>query len=280
MLNCCKTCGAKLGERNKKGYCRSHLSAAMAQDPAWREKQRKGIRDKIANDPQYLADCRARADRLAKDPGIKAMRAEQFRRLRVWECGTATQKANPEIRKRAGRTLSDRKMAWCPPHLRNAYRELLYTKGYLAADARALILEQERREIERLRIRMGVSPISGEHVEPPVVKKPGPPIQLPPRLETDGPVLTFTEVIAVISEKMQVPIEDLLGPSRLRNVVQARFTCFTALYLRGSSLSAIGRRFDRDHTTVMHGVRVFEDTATPEMREIVNSLVSVVKEAA
>jgi chromosomal replication initiation ATPase DnaA len=49
---------------------------------------------------------------------------------------------------------------------------------------------------------------------------------------------------------------DLIGRSRDRHICQARFSAYRALRDLGWSQARIGRAFQRDHTTILHGLRV------------------------
>lgn len=48
---------------------------------------------------------------------------------------------------------------------------------------------------------------------------------------------------------------DILGTSRSRELVQARREIWKHLREQGWSYPRIGRAFNRDHTTILHGVR-------------------------
>lgn len=63
-----------------------------------------------------------------------------------------------------------------------------------------------------------------------------------------------TELIMRCSELFWVPPQDLLGSRRYKAVVVARFAIFKALRMRGWSYAQIGRKFGKDHTTVISGV--------------------------
>jgi chromosomal replication initiation ATPase DnaA len=53
-------------------------------------------------------------------------------------------------------------------------------------------------------------------------------------------------------------VEDVLGPSRARPLIQARFDAVAAVATTypGMSLPMLGRLFKRDHTTILHALRV------------------------
>jgi hypothetical protein len=82
---------------------------------------------------------------------------DSARRKRNWAeiraMGQAASQA-PEARAKAGRTLSARRLAWCPGHLRADYLHLVNVKHIKAAEAREIILAQEAAEIARMRREM------------------------------------------------------------------------------------------------------------------------------
>jgi chromosomal replication initiator protein len=65
-------------------------------------------------------------------------------------------------------------------------------------------------------------------------------------------------VIAAAARQHGLEPEDLIGPSRRRGVTGARaIAMFVLRAVSGRSLHAIGQSFGgRDHTTVMHAVRL------------------------
>jgi chromosomal replication initiator protein len=72
----------------------------------------------------------------------------------------------------------------------------------------------------------------------------------PPR-----PVLAGT-VMAVTADYYGVTVEELCGPRRDSSLCRARhIAMYLCRELTDLSLPRIGRQFDRDHTTVMHGER-------------------------
>lgn len=156
MTGGCKTCGAILGRRNKSGYCRKHVAAANAERPEIRERQREGIRRKLAADPAYLDDLRKRARNLSSDPEINLIRSRHFVANRIWEIGHVAA-SNPESRAKAGQRGSATKLAWCPRHLREEYRYLVHTKRLKAAAAREIILAQHEADMQRWRRGIGVA---------------------------------------------------------------------------------------------------------------------------
>jgi len=69
---------------------------------------------------------------------------------------------------------------------------------------------------------------------------------------------SLRRVIRVTARHHELTADDLIGPSRRRKITLARsLAMYLARQLTGQSLGAIGRAFGgRDHTTVMHGVRI------------------------
>lgn len=61
-------------------------------------------------------------------------------------------------------------------------------------------------------------------------------------------------VIYEVCNIWNVKIEDLISPKRKRDMVYARFFCYLKLRHMGVTYTEIGRRFKRDHTSVMAGI--------------------------
>lgn len=73
-----------------------------------------------------------------------------------------------------------------------------------------------------------------------------------------GATPTLGRVVRQVARHWEISPDDLLGPSRRRAVATARAAgMYLARRLTGQSLGRIGTAFGgRDHTTVLHGVRV------------------------
>jgi len=68
-----------------------------------------------------------------------------------------------------------------------------------------------------------------------------------------------TSVLCAVSVEMGVPIPALRGKGRTRRVSDARFVCYYLLtYSFGMSSTEVGYAFNRDHATVLHGLRQVE----------------------
>lgn len=79
-----------------------------------------------------------------------------------------------------------------------------------------------------------------------------------PRPDSGGSSPSLARVIRAVARHHDIPVEELLGSSRRRTVAVARSVAmYLARRVTGSSLQAIGAACgSRDHTTVLHGVRV------------------------
>lgn len=67
---------------------------------------------------------------------------------------------------------------------------------------------------------------------------------------------TAKGIIEEVSNQTMIPVRDILSKKRDRPTAHARQLCFYRIrHECNYSLPAIGRLFDRDHTTVLHGIR-------------------------
>ena len=73
--------------------------------------------------------------------------------------------------------------------------------------------------------------------------------------------ITIEEIQRKVSEHFNIRLSDMIGPKRTRTIARPRqIAMYLAKQLTTRSLPEIGRRFGgRDHTTIMHGVRVIEE---------------------
>ncbi len=73
--------------------------------------------------------------------------------------------------------------------------------------------------------------------------------------KTSRPV-TPERIISVVAEQYRVTPEDLIGPKRNKEYTQPRhIACYLIRDMTGASFQLIGRAFERDHTSVMHGIK-------------------------
>jgi hypothetical protein len=72
---------------------------------------------------------------------------------------------------------------------------------------------------------------------------------------------TGREIISMVAGFHGLTYADLIGPSRFRNVVEARFDAIVAIHLVGRiqgrfyTSTEIGKLLGRDHSTVLHALR-------------------------
>lgn len=87
-------------------------------------------------------------------------------------------------------------------------------------------------------------------------------------------MVSAREVITKTARTFDLTYADLTGQSRDRRIVAVRHMAAWILARRGRlSLSQIGRAMGgRDHSTVINGVRRFEERATPERRAVALAL--------
>ena len=69
-------------------------------------------------------------------------------------------------------------------------------------------------------------------------------------------LVTYKDIIREAGHLFKVNHQDIHSKYRYRFLMPARFAVWTALHLRKTSYSQIGRWFERDHTTIIHGVNV------------------------
>lgn len=143
----CVECGNSLWKGNKSGYCRKHVGT-LSGTPEHKAKISAGLRRKLAIDPVYREACRARAQKNCASPKLREAAIEAAKTSGAWRKALAA--ATPESYALGVKRSAEAKLAWCPPELRQFYRDLT-AKGIRAAEAKRLTLEQQ--EVEALRFR-------------------------------------------------------------------------------------------------------------------------------
>ena len=84
----------------------------------------------------------------------------------------------------------------------------------------------------------------------------------------DDPV---PRVAKAAAELWNVPLDQLLSPSRKAAVVAARQPVMAVLYHQYQmTLADIGAELDRDHTTILYGIRVADPDRVAELTEAMN----------
>lgn len=86
---------------------------------------------------------------------------------------------------------------------------------------------------------------------------------------------TIDEIQKKVAEYFNISVKEMQSSRRARNVARPRqIAMYLAKQLTSRSLPEIGRKFDRDHTTVMHAVRKVEELVMEDasMAESIDSL--------
>jgi transposase-like protein len=65
----------------------------------------------------------------------------------------------------------------------------------------------------------------------------------------------MAQIALDVASEFELTLPQLRGESRHGNIVLARWRCFERAYRAGYSLPQIGRFFNKDHTTVLYGLR-------------------------
>lgn len=68
-------------------------------------------------------------------------------------------------------------------------------------------------------------------------------------------LVTYKDVTREASVLFKVHPRDIAGKSQFNFILPARFAIWCALRDTGSTYTQIGRWFDRDHSTIINGVR-------------------------
>jgi chromosomal replication initiator protein len=77
---------------------------------------------------------------------------------------------------------------------------------------------------------------------------------------SEGMLLSTENIRDFIAKQFDTPVDDLLSKSRKRTVTFPRhIAMYLARKLTGEGLNDIGRTFNRDHSTVVHAIRVISD---------------------
>ena len=85
-----------------------------------------------------------------------------------------------------------------------------------------------------------------------------------------------SEILNEVAERHDLAPEAIRGPRRFKRFVIARQEAFAVMHAAGWSYPNIGRFFQRDHTSVLHGVRrhiarwASRETGTMNRRATVN----------
>jgi hypothetical protein len=114
---------------------------------------------------------------------------------------------------------------------------------------------QEHYKAVRARLHAGRPPD-----RPPEPDRP-PPVDLGPLMReahamADTPIgPRWKYILREVAKRHNITIDELIGPRRVKRLVDARIEAYHLLRERGYTLPQIGNRMNRDHTTILHGLR-------------------------
>lgn len=74
--------------------------------------------------------------------------------------------------------------------------------------------------------------------------------------------VSINHILAAAEEICRIPPRDILGRYRYQYLVRVRHAVYYLAWQQGISYCAIGRRMNRDHSSIMHGKRKCEHTMT------------------
>lgn len=140
----CIECGGRITRQSKTGRCRVCASIHVNKTDELKLKRAEGIRRKF-QDPEHRAKMAKVAIRNgqkgAADPEHHAWLVRRGYELTkiLQSPEVRARNQSPECRARAGRSVSETRMAWCPKEYWEDYRFLVRSKRMLAADARRMI---------------------------------------------------------------------------------------------------------------------------------------------
>ena len=69
----------------------------------------------------------------------------------------------------------------------------------------------------------------------------------------------FSKIVKVIAKSFDVEVEELLSRNKKGRVAMARLVLYDSLKYMGLNLVETGRKLGRDHATVRHGRRTFNN---------------------
>ncbi len=142
MDRVCRDCGGPVS-RQSKGRCKPCQIAYMQSDPEIAERRRAAIKRHCAQPEVKSARALRLRNYLQNMPESDREKRREHGRRQYRDClsrpDVVAKTLAPEVRRRAGRARTDTVLAWCPPELRETYRELIRRNGLSASDARAAL---------------------------------------------------------------------------------------------------------------------------------------------
>lgn len=149
MTRSCSDCGKGISASSKSGRCRACAFRHNLSDPEVNARRIanmvKSCREPAARARRASRSREAIRRKIATDPSYLESKREAGRRLAASRAGMDGRPAGHESRIRAGRSISEYWMGWCPEEWRSQYHELIRRKGLRRAEAKAIIEDEIRR---------------------------------------------------------------------------------------------------------------------------------------
>lgn len=156
MVKQCAKCSAPLNRQNKSGFCVTHWYE-HTRTPEWRERVSKTNLRILFERPELKAQRQELGRLVASLPETTEARkraGETARKRGYWRDAIAAA-STPENRRLAAQSWTERRLGWCPPELRDHYRELLTRRHVPAAEAKEMILAQHEKNMREFRRSIG-----------------------------------------------------------------------------------------------------------------------------
>lgn len=144
MTRACSVCEKPHGIANRSGLCLKHFNARLNSDPDMHAKRVAGVR-------RDAVERRDEKRRVLLANAAKAMTPERREALRERMKRVQPLSQAPEVLAKIdmaakGRKRTDTVLGWCPPEYRDEYRALVRSRSFNAAEAKAAILDQIRKD--------------------------------------------------------------------------------------------------------------------------------------
>lgn len=150
----CAACAGPVGRKNTSGYCKTCWPTVcwkiQRSDPSFEQRRIAGINKSIQENPERKQQLKDQLARVASTPHARQRRSEAAKKAKIWLKGNAAAISNPETLARRGRSLSNSRLSWCPRYLRGTYIDLIRSKHLSAAEAKVLVIDQARTDVQRL----------------------------------------------------------------------------------------------------------------------------------
>lgn len=148
----CSDCGTALSpSKQRKGTrCKSCTARAMSRNPATRAKISAAMRKNWADPDQRAVRVASMTEANRRPDMIEHRRALGKALNNIGRFARPLPAGHPS-RVQAGRTLTERRLAWCPPAYRPTYARLTEIDGFRAKEARAIVEDQIASDLSAMR---------------------------------------------------------------------------------------------------------------------------------